>query len=668
LLNDLLDEHQFRVLVARDGMSGLEKAAYALPDLILLDVKLPDIDGFEVCRRLKRDKATRHIPIIFITAEASAIDQKLEGFAAGAVDYLTKPVQQQELLARVGVHLHLQVLSRSLQRQTVTLQQEIAERVQVEAELKGYQDRLEQLVAERTAALSQTNDQLRQEIAERTVVEQRLRQSEERLTLALQAGHLGIWTWDIASGHLHWSAEADHIFGLPPNGSEGSYQGFLERIHPDDRNELVVRLQDALDGTRPYLIEHRIVRNDGTVRWLESHGRVFHDSESHPTDMLGTVRDITERKEAELELQGAYDRLAKLNQELGQERNLLQTIFDSVGSGLALIDSNDVVIAANQPMATLLEEKASLIGLHWSDVAPQTSQLIQAAREVAAPAIERKLLYGVPGRQRTFDVSLLPVPQAGEPEMHILVHIVDVTEQVRLEALALQNERFAASGRLAASVAHEVNSPLQAIQNSLYILASADEPQRSRFLQLIGEEIRRIGLILRRLMDVQRADSDIPQPVDPHELLERVLLLTSGKLAHQRVRVERNFAPDLPLLHTRPDLLTQVLLNLVLNAIDAMPAGGTLRLSSTLVGSPDAPPRFLLAIADTGVGIAPEIAAQIFEPFFTTKATGTGIGLAVTRHLVDELGGAIAVESVLGSGSIFTLSLPCPPRRSIPRF
>lgn len=657
LLADVLEEH-YRVLVARDGQSALERAAYAAPDLILLDVKLPDIDGFEVCRRLKALERTRQIPVIFITAEAGAIDQKLKGFAAGAVDYLTRPVQQQELLARVGVHLRLQALSRSLLEHTAALRQEIAERVQVEAELKGYQDRLEQLVSERTAALSQTNAQLRQEIVERSMVEQRLRQSEEQLTLALQAGRLGIWAWDIPAGQLSWSGEAERIFGLAQGSFDGTYQSYIDLIHPEDRAAILAHIDGALAGAHPYQVEHRIVRDDGAVRWIEGMGRVFYDAAARPVRMLGTIRDITVRKEEEIELQTAYASLAQLHRELERERNLLQTIFNSVGTGLALLDSADTVLMANEPMAAMLEVSEPLAGRAWGVIVPQTAAVVAAARRGGAPAALRKLLYGAYGHQRTFDVVVLLVPQAESLAGLVLIHVVDVTDQVRLEALALQNERFATSGRLAASVAHEVNSPLQAIQNSLYIVESADEPQRAYFLTLISEEIHRISVILRRLMDVQRAGDENPQPVDPHELIERVLLLTSGKLAHQRIRVERVFVSAPPSLYTRPDLLTQILLNLVLNAIDAMPAGGTLSLVTACPSSPDGVPRLQIAVADTGTGIAPAVAAQIFEPFFTTKATGTGIGLAVTRHLVDELGGTIALESAPGAGAVFTLVFP----------
>ncbi len=178
VLFNFLSEAGFKILVAADGESALQKARYALPDLILLDVLMPGIDGFETCRRLKDNEVTQAIPVIFMTALTDTID-KVKGFSLGAVDYMTKPLQHEEVLARVRTHLRLQTLTRQLQEQNIRLEQEIQERRQAEATLR-LQNQRSQLFAEVTLKIRQSL-QL-EEILQATVTEvQRILQSDRVL-------------------------------------------------------------------------------------------------------------------------------------------------------------------------------------------------------------------------------------------------------------------------------------------------------------------------------------------------------------------------------------------------------------------------------------------------------------------------------------------------------
>ncbi|MEG4146156.1 response regulator [Microcoleus sp. Pol12B5] len=180
VLFDFLADFGFKVLVARDGQSALQKVAYAAPDLILLDVLMPGIDGFETCRRLKANDLTRDIPVIFMTALADTVD-KVKGLSLGAVDYITKPLQHEEVLARVNVHIKLRNLSKKLLEQNVCLQAEIEQRVKAESLLLKLASELERRVEERTAELFQSNHLLKQEIQERLQAEAGLQQSEAQL-------------------------------------------------------------------------------------------------------------------------------------------------------------------------------------------------------------------------------------------------------------------------------------------------------------------------------------------------------------------------------------------------------------------------------------------------------------------------------------------------------
>ena len=179
IVSGFLEECHFSILIAEDGESGLKRAAYALPDLILLDIMMPGIDGFETCRRLKEMERTRDIPVIFMTALTDT-EHKVRGFAAGAVDYVIKPVQREEVMARVGVHLRIRDLTARLRKANEVLEQRIQERT---AELRDNNEKLAMELTERNRAeeaLSRLNEELEQRVRERTSeLEQRNRELED---------------------------------------------------------------------------------------------------------------------------------------------------------------------------------------------------------------------------------------------------------------------------------------------------------------------------------------------------------------------------------------------------------------------------------------------------------------------------------------------------------
>ena len=230
-----------------------------------------------------------------------------------------------------------------------------------------------------------------------------------------------------------------------------------------------------------------------------------------------------------------------------------------------------------------------------------------------------------------------------------------VERMTMAEAAMLQAARLAAVGQLAASIAHEINNPLYAARNCLYLLEQdlPAELRESSYLTIARDELGRIAGIIERMRDFYRPLRGELAPCDLNRLLEETLTITSLNTRHIAIQVIFTPAPDLPPVVGSGDQLRQVLLNLLLNAVDAMPGGGTLTVR-TLAG----PKVALVEIQDTGVGIPEEIRAHLFEPFFTTKPTGTGLGLSISAHIVTQHSGQIEVESQLGAGSTFRVALP----------
>jgi len=230
-------------------------------------------------------------------------------------------------------------------------------------------------------------------------------------------------------------------------------------------------------------------------------------------------------------------------------------------------------------------------------------------------------------------------------------------ELKRSQAQLVQAEKLAAMGRLAASIAHEINNPLQAIHNCLHLTLKKplNEEKKTRYLGMAREEVDRLITIVQRMLEFYRPSKEGMAPTDVHAIIENVLALSSKRLQRGKITVTKKLASDLPNINAVSDQLKQVFLNLVINAIEAMPQGGELCIETKLSEDGDG---LSMAFTDTGVGLSEKEQENIFEPFFTTKATGTGLGLSVSYGIIERHGGRIEVQSELGKGATFTVYLP----------
>ena len=236
-------------------------------------------------------------------------------------------------------------------------------------------------------------------------------------------------------------------------------------------------------------------------------------------------------------------------------------------------------------------------------------------------------------------------------------------EMQRSQAQLIRSEKLAATGRLAVSLAHEINNPLQAMQNLLHLTLEYEisEAKRREFLEMAREETSRLITLVQQTLEFYRPAQAQAGPVDINAAVERVLALSRKKLQHSDVEVELDLASSLSPVNGMPDQIAQVFLNMIVNAAEAMRDGGRLRIESRADSE-----HVQVSFADNGPGIAPEDLAHIFEPFYTTKEAGTGLGLAVSYNIIESHGGVIGVESVPGHGTTFIVRLPVAPAPKVP--
>ncbi|MBV6395547.1 MAG: Adaptive-response sensory-kinase SasA [Anaerolineales bacterium] len=274
--------------------------------------------------------------------------------------------------------------------------------------------------------------------------------------------------------------------------------------------------------------------------------------------------------------------------------------------------------------------------------------LLYAARDSkAAPFGEADLdLFQILARQAAIALENARLYS----ELRDYVHRVEESQQALLQA-----EKMATAGRLTASIAHEINNPLQGVQNCIHLAARADLPaeKRQEYFDLARSELDRLQTTVQRMLDFYRPNAILPQPVNVAVLLAHVLTLLGRQLDERDIAVERNFSPTLPDVHVVASQIQQVFINLILNAYDAMPEGGRLSVSARAVRA-----GVETLVQDSGPGISAEAAGRIFEPFVSTKTGGTGLGLTVSYNIIVAHGGRLELVSSARPGACFRVFLP----------
>lgn len=384
---------------------------------------------------------------------------------------------------------------------------------------------------------------------------------------------------------------------------------------------------------------------------------------------LGTVtvmRDVTDLRRADQELRLNYERLSEAEEVVRQDRDRLNLIIENVGDPIVVCDGKAKIVLVD-PLAQELFGAENEVVRDTVQFQNQTklTAFIDAFtasfndRETAPlrlfnPALRQEIEYDA----RSGKIF----GERGQVSYTVTV-LRDLTalrrvEQLKVERRMLEIEKFAATGRLAATIAHEVNNPMEAIKNAIYLLASAIPENASPVYNILKSETERVARIVRQMLGLYRNTEQV-KPVNVNTIIEDTLLLLNRQLqrANVEVQTELEVLPDAVIA---ADQIRQVLSNLVINARDAMPNGGKLRVRSRHIpGYDDLHGWVRILIADTGSGIPREMIRSIFEPFVTTKGErGTGLGLWIVKGIIQNHAGKLSVKSRVGRGTTFKIDLP----------
>jgi PAS domain S-box-containing protein len=390
------------------------------------------------------------------------------------------------------------------------------------------------------------------------------------------------------------------------------------------------------------------------------------NSRGEPLGLVSIFRDVTDLREANEELARNFVKLQQAESESRRERDRLDLIIENVGHPIVVCDSAGNFILFNRRAELLFQEtnsfKLSATSAVRTNAVKLTSFIstLASASETGRQA-EIELIDPEDGRSLPMEITAREVLDATGQVTAVVSILHDLTEireleRRRVEQQLFESEKLAAVGRLAASIAHEVNNPLEAIKNALYLMQlSSPGDKNSRFLEIARKETERVSHIIRQMLGFARRPGEVDW-VDINQLLEETLVLMEKKMRQMRIRITRRFDEELPPIRARADQLRQVFLNLIINAQQAIKGDGEIVISTARYEQA-LQPSILVQLSDSGIGIAEDDLARIFDPFFSTGKKGTGLGLWVTQDIVRQHGGRIEVSSEVGRGTVFSIVL-----------
>lgn len=536
----------------------------------------------------------------------------------------------------------------------------ISERVKTERLLKAYSNRLESLHKIDEAILAAKS---KYEIAHAVL------QYIPELLPRCEAANITLFTPEnnaiqlLASTTVHEYAE-DTAWPVP----EGSvWQGLFNRI-VQGQTFVLDDLDDFDTTSLPFFPILQPGVSINTVHPLKASDRImgtlnlaFRDSTQLSEEQSEIIRELLVPLTIGIEQSQLHEKTLQIN------RRLLETVINNIPVAVALISGpNQRVLYANPTYYRITPEKR-LVGKTldeiWGPFEFNYSDLCRKVLETGKPYFVEDDEVVLPttaegnGATSYFSWWLFPINIPDEDEMGILNMAYETTDRKMAEMALIEAERLTTIGRMASSLAHEINNPIQSVVGCLGLAMELQEEGKdaTKFMHVAMEELIRTSQIVQRLRDLARRNEVEKEPTDLDEIIEKVVTLTQKKAHNAQVAVNRIRDGKLPAINVVADQIRQVILNLILNAIEAMPDGGELTITSQT--SPDKK-RIEIAITDTGIGISESEKRRLFSAHHTTKQLGLGLGLFISRRIILNHNGTISVESEPGKGSTFTLSLP----------
>jgi PAS domain S-box-containing protein len=609
LVRSLLESDLPGVEILRVEDAGTFQKALesGLFDLVLSDYTLPSFDALSALR------LTREIgpdtPFIVVSGMVGE-DRAVESLKAGATDYVLK-----DRLSRLG---------------------SAVQRVVEESRVRR----------------------------KRREAEAALERNAERLRLVTRATNDAIFDWDLASNQVWLSEGFETLFGYETTGSEPTVDFFRRRLHPEDRDRVLAGIQETIDrGGTAWSGEYRFERADGSYRYVFDRRYVMRES-GRAVRVIGALMDIDARKRAEEELRESEERY----------RSIVETTNEWIWAS----DLQGRLTYSNQASQVILgHPPESLVGMARWDLVHADD--LPAAREPFRRSIaERAGWTGLVlrwrhsnGTYRHLESNAVPFFDASGQLIGFRGASRDITERIQLEAQLLQSQKMEAIGTLAGGVAHDFNNLLTSILGYSDIVLQelpSEDPLREDV-----EEIRKAGeraaALTRQLLAFSRKQILKPVVLDLDAVVADLEKMVR-RLIGEDIEMVVSLDPDLGRVKADAGQIEQVVMNLVINARDAMPRGGKLTIETSNAEMDDSYIRrhagamtgsyVCLAVTDTGTGMDRETQSRIFEPFFTTKGPGkgTGLGLSTAYGIVKQSGGYISVDSELGKGTTFRVYLP----------
>lgn len=665
----LLEAEGYSVVLARSGEAALERIAEQTFDLVLSDIVMPGIDGYELCRRVK---SRYDVPVVLLTSLADPMDI-VRGLEAGGDNYIIKPYDPDHLLARIRRVLDNRHLRRG---QRTSMGVNIAflgstftinsDREQIlDLLLSGVEDivRANRALEERQRELAEAHAQLEASARESA---RAARLSNERARILMQNAGDGIFLLDGDGIIVELNEGAAEMLGPP--AEEILYRPLEHFVAPDETAAFMRGLR-KLRRERQVVRDRTLLRADGASISVElSASATRLDDEEY---LLVIARDVTERREAEQAVRESEERFRQFAE------NVPQVFWmTSVDTGELLYVSPSFERVWGRSVEEIYSDPTVWkSALHPDD----RGRVLEAMANQAIEPYEVEYRIVRPnGEIRWTNDRGFPVRDTHGEVVRVAGVAEDVTASVeaeqalqRAEEQLRQAQKMEAVGRLAGGVAHDFNNLLTSIKGFAQLAADdlgPDHAVRGDLDEVIRSADRAAGLT-QQLLAFSRQQVLRPRVVDLNEVVgEMSRMLT--RLVGEDVEFRTRLAEDLGPVVADPGQVQQVVMNLAVNARDAMPKGGTLVLETQNVELTDEyaserldvrpGPYVMLAVSDTGHGMSREVQERIFEPFFTTKeqGKGTGLGLSTVYGIVQQSGGYVWVYSEPGQGTTFKVYLP----------